>query len=339
MDDKSPQGSSDADAMPQAPPSSHLSIKRNAGFLHRVKLMCTKFPVRDSSWWVGVTFTVGSTAFVINGFFLFLPLEAPESIFAGEAAYGVPISGVIGGLVFVLGGWSTFLEGLNLKQERNVIMTAGVIVDDVEVPEKNGGKSIDVESSPKYVSESDHEPMRHSASPSASIRQTLDTSIAPGLAMIGSPAFLWYPSMRQFRKTYWSDMCFLSGLVTFIGTWIFLVGVLTSVPGVIDFTNIPLFYGSSLFPTTFGGVLFITASVMQMLSVQRKWYIPEPLHLDWHVGFVNLIGSVGFLLAGALPYIGTEEATRQSALSSLWGSWAFLVGSFLQWYWAMENYC
>lgn len=31
-----------------------------------------------------------------------------------------------------------------------------------------------------------------------------------------------------------------------------------------------------------------------MLETQRKWYVPAPKVLGWHIGLWNLIGAVGF---------------------------------------------
>jgi hypothetical protein len=49
------------------------------------------------------------------------------------------------------------------------------------------------------------------------------------------------------------------------------------------------------------------------------------------VAFWNLIGAIGFMLCGALGYASESSgAEYQSALSTYWGSWAFLIGSIAQ---------
>jgi hypothetical protein len=338
-DNHSIKSSSAASTFEILSPSQHAA-KRNTSFLHRITLMFTRFPIRDMSWMVGFIFSIGSAAFVVNGFFLVLPLIAPETTFVGEASYATPTSGLVGAIIFVLGGWSGFLEGLNLKRGHSVAVTEGVSVENLEMSESGRRKVLDVESAraPKNDHDQKHQsPMQQLSIPK---QQTPDTtSPSTALAMVGSPSFIWYPTMRQFRSTYHRDTAFLAGLIQFIGTIIFLIATITSVPGVIDFTNIPVFYTANLFPATFGGVLFITSSAMQMIGAQEKWYIPRPMRLDWHIGFINVIGSVGFMLAGALPYIGTTEATLQSALASFWGSWAFMIGGILQWYHITGSYC
>ena len=31
-----------------------------------------------------------------------------------------------------------------------------------------------------------------------------------------------------------------------------------------------------------------------MLETQKKWYLPAPKVLGWHIGLWNLIGAIGF---------------------------------------------
>ena len=53
------------------------------------------------------------------------------------------------------------------------------------------------------------------------------------------------------------------------------------------------------------------------------------LHLyTRHIGFWNLVGSVGFTLCGALGYgaVGHPWMNYQSILATFWGSWSFMVG-------------
>ncbi len=47
-----------------------------------------------------------------------------------------------------------------------------------------------------------------------------------------------------------------------------------------------------------------------------------------HVGFWNLVGSIGFTLCGALGYgaAGHPWMNYQSILATFWGSWGFMVG-------------
>ena len=74
-------------------------------------------------------------------------------------------------------------------------------------------------------------------------------------------------------------------------------------------------------------------SLLFMLETQPNWYHIRPFHsLGWHVGFWNLIGGFGFMLCGALGIAQAQLwAQYQSACSTFWGGWAFLIGSICQW--------
>lgn len=75
-----------------------------------------------------------------------------------------------------------------------------------------------------------------------------------------------------------------------------------------------------------------------MLETQTAFYKPALGVLGWHIGFWNLIGAFGFTLCGALGYSSGSGEEYQSALATFWGSWAFLIGSVLQWYESLDKH-
>ena len=76
-----------------------------------------------------------------------------------------------------------------------------------------------------------------------------------------------------------------------------------------------------------------------MLETQKKWWIPAWKVLGWHVGLWNLIGALGFTLSGALgPAYGNSGAEYEATLATFWGSWAFLLGSLVQWYECLDTH-
>jgi hypothetical protein len=172
------------------------------------------------------------------------------------------------------------------------------------------------------------------STPNAAANET--TTSQP--ALIGSSNFIWWPSWHQFSSSYRYDLLFLAGLIQEIGAIVFAIATITSIPGVIDFTDMLLVSISNLFPAAFGGFLFLVASVLQIIDAQERRWKPLIGKLYWHVGVWNAIGSLGFLFTGALPFIGSEGATFQAILANFWGSWAFLIGSLLHWYCVMGNY-
>lgn len=92
-----------------------------------------------------------------------------------------------------------------------------------------------------------------------------------------------------------------------------------------------------------GSVGFVISSFLLLLEVQHHWWEPRPFDIGWQgtqhsehvaplttVGLWNVIGSVGFLLCAAFGYSSSHGMKYQSALSTFWGSCAFLLGSACQ---------
>jgi hypothetical protein len=75
-----------------------------------------------------------------------------------------------------------------------------------------------------------------------------------------------------------------------------------------------------------------------MLETQQRWYLPAPKVLGWHIGLWNLIGALGFMLCGVLGFSTDEEVLYQASLSTFWGSWAFLIGSTIQWFESLDKH-
>ncbi|KAK2624687.1 hypothetical protein QTJ16_005880 [Diplocarpon rosae] len=361
---------------PPQPPTQHPSSPGRI-----LQRMCTEFPWRDMSWMVGVTFALGSAFFVANGFLLLLPLVAPSTTFSSQI-YWTGTTGLVGGLVFIVGGLAGVLEALNLNRAGQVIVTESVdALHNVETSklEKRDDEKALHHMTP-FRDSANHLPQRQTAPSSISPESSLTPS-ATLPTLYGTSSFLFWPNTPTLRTLFFRDVCFVAAVIQFVGTFVFMVALTTGVcqdlhpisprtprsrlsrpvhsdckararvllrlphtwltlrkyPGVIDFTNLRLFYLSNLFPATFGGVLFTIASTMQLLHTQPAWYTPLPLTVEWHVSFWNVIGSLGFTLAGALPFLGTTEGSIQASAASLWGSAAFQLGAMLQWYVSIKN--
>jgi len=322
------------------------SVKHSSSFFKRLRRMWTLFPIRDISWVVGFSFTIGSTAFVVNGFFLLLPLIDPETKFSTETPYATPASSVLGTLIFLIGGYAGYLEGLNFR-EKEMVLTNGLDLENIEIPDirtKVDDGTSPQESEPRLDSDSAQSDgtvqlrsLRTSTSTihtDGQVNELQEASLAP---LLGDSAFIYLPTVHQICTRYAHSLYFHAGWVQFLGTIVFSLATLTSLPGVL--TSSPsLIPVLNLLPATLGGLLFIIASVLQILHAQDKWWIPQPVKGGWQVGFWNAIGSLGFTLAGALPVLGTETATYVGTLADFWGSWAFLIGSVVQLYIVMGYY-
>jgi hypothetical protein len=309
--------------------------------------MWTLFPLQDISWIVAFSFTIGSAAFVIHGFFLLLPFIDPKTNFPTETPYVTPASSVFGAILFLVGGYAGLLEGMNLSGRE----VAGTNVPDIETTEitEIRMKLDDENSSQEMEPESNTEPIRGERSvqfqllrpyASATYNDTSAVQASSFPPLLGNPVFIYLPTKQQLLTIHARSLLFHSGWVQFLGTIIFCFATLTSLPGILPSSNSShlLITLLNLLPASTGGVLFIISALLQIRNTQDKWWMPNPTKADWQVGFWNLIGSLGFTLAGALPVFRSDTASYVGILAELWGSCAFLIGSVVQLYIVMGYY-
>lgn len=75
--------------------------------------MCTNYPVWDVSYLVAIIFTLGSMVWVVNAFFVWLPLQDPSTEFDDEILSGGGISAFIGATIFEIGSVLLMIEAIN----------------------------------------------------------------------------------------------------------------------------------------------------------------------------------------------------------------------------------
>jgi hypothetical protein len=127
--------------------------------------------------------------------------------------------------------------------------------------------------------------------------------------------------------------------VQLIGATIFWIAGFTGLPGIINHMSQAVTNGVFWVPQIVGGSCFILSGLLFAIETQPIWYIPAIHILGWHVGFWNFIGGIGFTLCGALgPAAANSGVEYQSTLATFWGSWAFLLGSVIQWYESLDKH-
>lgn len=75
--------------------------------------MFTLFPYWDVSYLVAVTFTWGSLIWVLNAFFVYLPLAQPQTEFKDEILVAGGVTAFLGATVFEVGSVLLMLEAVN----------------------------------------------------------------------------------------------------------------------------------------------------------------------------------------------------------------------------------
>ncbi|CAK7216071.1 hypothetical protein SCUCBS95973_002680 [Sporothrix curviconia] len=353
------------------PPRSSNSWR---GVAHILWKMLVRYPVWDVSYDVAMIFTIGSVIWVINSFFVWLPLAAPWTEFPNEETTAGGVSALVGATVFEVGAVLGVLEAVNENRadcfgwaleealesgalslrpspddckhahvERTRLFTRRRKArhhhgrrhrpgQDKTVQEEPtvGGKPIGLMASDDSYSSSD---MDHTAT--ATSTSTDSTRIHPQRRN-----WVWWPSWQELRTVYAREMGFWACIIQLFGATVFWICGFTGLPPIYDRLSTAGINGAFWAPQVIGGWGFIISSAMFMLETQRKWYLPAPQLLGWHIGLWNLIGAIGFTLCGALGFgAATNSAVSYaSCMSTFVGSWAFLIGSIIQWYESLDKH-
>ena len=92
-----------------APPCTHTIREAWNGIIR----MATRYPIWDISYLVATIFTLGSVVWVLNAFFVWLPLVRPKTEFKNEMLYGGGISALVGATIFEIGSVLLMIEAVN----------------------------------------------------------------------------------------------------------------------------------------------------------------------------------------------------------------------------------
>ncbi|KAF2852211.1 hypothetical protein T440DRAFT_37429 [Plenodomus tracheiphilus IPT5] len=286
--------------------------------------MLTYYPIWDISFDVAYVFTIGSVIWVINAFFVWLPLVWPATEFENEELYGGGITSFVGATVFEFGSFLLMAEAVN---ENN----SGCFGWAVETAFASRGDGASLEPS-KVDCTHHHFNKRNLVGGGRS-----SNSLKQGSGSKGR-SWKWWPSEQELRTHYLHNLGFLASFSQLVGASIFWIAGLTSLPGIYNHMSRSItiiFYWT---PQVLGGCGFIISGTLFMLETQSKWWKPAPRTLGWWIGAWNLIGGIGFTLCPAFGYDESSWAQYQACLSTFWGSWAFLIGSVIQWYESLSKF-
>ncbi|KAH7317161.1 hypothetical protein B0I35DRAFT_434666 [Stachybotrys elegans] len=273
-----------------------------------------RYPIWDISYDVAAIFTIGSAIWVVNGFFAWLPLAAPSTAFHSESSWGAGITAIVGATVFEVGSVFLMLEAINENRSDCFGWAVEETID--------GLLHIEPAPSRKCTHHHPHRDRFIKATHADKSRQ-----------------WLWLPTWHELRTHYLRDIGFLACFSQLIGATIFWISGITAIPPILNGFSVPAENGLYWLPQVVGGTGFIVSSLLFMLEVQPRWYIPAPSVLGWHVGLWNFVGAIGFTLCGALGFGGTRASIEYAlTLSSFIGSWAFLIGSLIQLYESLNKY-
>ncbi|KAJ5435404.1 hypothetical protein N7445_006289 [Penicillium cf. griseofulvum] len=334
----------DTEALPHETGITTPALTQSFSTVARIILrMVTYVPYWDVSYLVAMSFTIGSAVFIANGFFVWLPLADKKTEFRGEIVVAGGWTGFVGATIFEIGGVLLMLEAFNTNHTG---CFGWALETAVEKSIEDGIPHRPMNKIKPKVSECEHhhanrksflqEKHYHHANDNAHFHRD-DTGY-----ITSSPdgrTFRWIPSMSEFRTHYVHEIGFLASLILFLSATIFWIGAIVGIPDIIEHMSKGLTDGLYWGTSTLGGLGFTVSSYMYMLETQSKWYLPAWHVLGWHIGLWNLIGSIGFTLCGALgPASSNSGANYQSSLATSWGSFAFMIGSMIQWYESLQKH-
>ncbi|KAF7543953.1 hypothetical protein G7Z17_g10329 [Cylindrodendrum hubeiense] len=287
--------------------------------------MFVRYPIWDISYDVAFVFTIGSVIWVINGFFSWLPVQAPSTEFPGETTWGGGLTAFIGATVFEFGSVLLMLEAVNENRADCFGWAVEESLDGVlhlhpdhKCWHSHARKGTLVEGAPKTDGQLD--------------------GTQPGSAESGRK-WSWWPTWYELKTHYFHEIGFLACFSQMIGATVFWIAGITSLPPILNNFSKPAENGVYWATQVIGGVGFTVSSALFMIEVQPRWYIPAPGVLGWHIGLWNFIGAIGFTLCGALGFGISQPGVEYAVmLSTFIGSWAFLIGSVIQLFESLNKY-
>ncbi|KAH7213319.1 uncharacterized protein BKA55DRAFT_546542 [Fusarium redolens] len=287
--------------------------------LRGILKMFVRYPVWDVSYDVAVVFTIGSIIWVINGFFSWLPVLNPSTKFSDWAG---GLSAFIGATIFEFGSVLLMLEAVN---ENRSDCFGWAVEESVD-----GILHLNHAHNCKHA----HAQKRTFVKQSAKTLEKNTTEVAGNDRM-----WSWWPTWYELRTHYFFDIGFLACSSQTFGATVFWISGFTALPPILNSLSTPAENGVYWLPQVIGGTGFIVSSILFMLEVQPRWYIPAPGVLGWHIGLWNFVGAIGFTLCGALGFGITHPGVEYAlTLATFIGSWAFLIGSVIQWYESLNKY-
>ncbi|KAJ6141469.1 hypothetical protein N7470_009859 [Penicillium chermesinum] len=297
--------------------------------------MMTCAPYWDVSYLVAVIFTLGSVIWIINAFFVWLPLEDPGTEFDGEISAGGGITGFIGATVFEVGSVLLLLEAVNEAQTG----CFGWALE-TEVKREDHGSRVITGVKPDVRHCRHHHVNRGNLVGGGRLVRRLSHDFTEGYVTArDGRSFRWWPSAAELRGHYIHELGFLASLVQLIAATVFWIAGFTGLPGIANHMSQGLTDGVYWVPQIVGGAGFIISGLLFTLETQKKWYLPAFHVLGWHIGIWNFIGGIGFTLCGALgPAAMHSGVEYQATLATFWGSWAFMIGSTIQWYESLQKF-
>lgn len=226
--------------------------------------MATFFPYWDISYLVAMAFTIGSSFWVINSFFVWFPLERPEMEFPHEILVGGGVTALLGTTTFEIGSILMMLEAMN----ENATGCFGWALEQAfeEIEKEAGGVIMELKPRKDRC-------LHHHLKKSFFRKARRCPTDAPMKAPPDTDcrSFKWLPTLTELRMQYLREIGFIASVAQLIGATVFYTSGYTGLPGIYDHMSKGLIDGIYWTPQIVGGSLFITSGyVVRPFARQQR---------------------------------------------------------------------
>ncbi|GAA5866048.1 hypothetical protein JCM3774_000005 [Rhodotorula dairenensis] len=159
------------------------------------------------------------------------------------------------------------------------------------------------------------------------------------------PQWKWFGLPPAHKRL---DLGFLANAIQLFGAVAFEISVISGLPGVLGASGnvggpdqsgrvAREWIGAYWAMQIVGSPCFTVAGLIFSLETQTRWYKPNLVSIGWWIGAWNVIGGFGFWFCGIFGIWRQTDLSNPehfqhygTAFSTFWGSWAFLIGSYIQ---------
>ncbi|KAE9983178.1 hypothetical protein EG327_005589 [Venturia inaequalis] len=283
--------------------------------------MFTSFPYWDMAFHSGWSYTWGSVLFIVSSAWAWVPLQWPDTVFAGQAEYGATLTFFFGSLLYQIGAVMSYLEAINDGSFGGAALKRFLDGKDEEMKRFMDsrlhmffGHMIPHHHWNQSDEESDHEkPVDPEAGWKTKDKAERPGSIYPpgkapaprrgGVDMGPIQAgefheymtWRWWPTWRALISYHIKDMGYIACVIQLFGVTLYAICGVIGLPGILSNFTWPQLLGGYWIPQVVAAVCFLVASILFTLITQEKWYRPLPHRIAWWIGFWATAGSIGFL--------------------------------------------
>lgn len=254
--------------------------------LRTIGKMLFYYPVWDVSWWVAYIFTWGSVVWVINAFFVFLPVVRPSTEFKDEILTGGGVTAFIGATIFEIGSVLLMFEAINENRSGCFGWAVEQVYDaHAHLSHRGGGADAEkggVMSIKPDMDGCSHHHVNRKNFVGKPHRYESNTGSAPvpgagpsngdadASKMDGeAKSWQWWPSAYDLRTHYLHDIGFLACSSQMFGATIFWISGFTALPGINNNMSQGLLDGIYWVPQVVGGSGFIVSGFLFMIETQK----------------------------------------------------------------------